>query len=182
MRDRIGTAWDTATSRSVGAGCDVLDVGIIDAAPRAMTSRERSVGCLGRLLFAAIFFVTVVVSPVRAAPLDQGVWLIDGRVAVQIFHCDDLLCGRIVWLQASEEPGERVVRDKYNPDPRLRRRNLCGLTIFWNLQATPQNSWGDGWFYNPDDGTTYRVAAKLSASDVLVARVYLGVALFGPNC
>ncbi|HEV2364066.1 MAG TPA: hypothetical protein VGS12_07720 [Caulobacteraceae bacterium] len=33
--------------------------------------------------------------PTPAVP--QGVWLMEGRVAVQIFECEGLMCGRIVW-------------------------------------------------------------------------------------
>ena len=151
----------------------------MDLAPRTTVLRGRRVGRRGRWLFAALRFVILVVSPVQAARLEQGVWLIDGRVAVQIFHCDSLLCGRIVWLRVLEETGEREIRDKHNPDPLLRQRKLCGLTVFWNLQTAAENRWVDGWFYNPDDGRTYRVAANLSAPNVLVARIYLGVVLFG---
>ncbi len=39
--------------------------------------------------------------------------------------------------------------------------------------------WNSGSLYNPDDGQTYRVSAKLRSADVLVARIYLGVPPFG---
>lgn len=58
-------------------------------------------------------------------------------------------------------------------------RMSLDMAIFWNLHAAPQNHWVGGWFYNPDDSTTYRVSAELGASDMLVVRIYLGVPLFG---
>ena len=49
----------------------------------------------------------------------------------------------------------------------------------WRLRATDLDHWRSGWFYNPDDGTTYRVSAELVTQDLLVARIYLGFPLFG---
>jgi uncharacterized protein DUF2147 len=53
------------------------------------------------------------------------------------------------------------------------------LTILQGLQPAGLDRWNSGWFYNPDDGVTYRVSAELRSADVFVARVYLGVPLFG---
>ena len=109
----------------------------------------------------------------------NGVWLIDKRAAVQIYDCAGLMCGRIVWLNVPRNALGQLDRDKHNPDPALRERELCGLTMLWNLHPKGVNLWKDGWFYNPDDGVTYRVSAQLKSDDVIVARVYLGIPLFG---
>lgn len=101
------------------------------------------------------------------------------RVAVQIFECEGLMCGRIVWLHARQEPHSLQNLDKKNPVPALRDRKLCGLTILWGLRPTGSNHWVDGWFYNPDDGKAYSVKAQLKSEDVIVARIYVGVPLFG---
>ncbi|WP_264715868.1 DUF2147 domain-containing protein [Limobrevibacterium gyesilva] len=113
------------------------------------------------------------------AAVPQGVWLMDARVAVQVFDCDGLLCGRILWLLIPRDPRGELDRDKNNPDSALRQRRLCGLTILWGLHATGHDRWSGGWFYNPDDGRTYNVAAQLTSADVLTARIYLGIPLFG---
>jgi uncharacterized protein (DUF2147 family) len=109
----------------------------------------------------------------------QGVWLIDQRAAVQIYDCAGMMCGRVLWLMVSRDALGQLDRDFRNPDPALRARELCGLTMLWNLQPDGPNRWKDGWFYNPDDGGTYRVSAQLKSDDVLIARIYLGVPLFG---
>jgi uncharacterized protein (DUF2147 family) len=114
----------------------------------------------------------------RAAP-PRGVWLLDGRVAVQVFNCNDLLCGRILWLKTPHDAQGRLHRDKNNPDPALRNRELCGLAIFWALHPDGPDRWSGGWFYNPDDGKTYRFSAELKSDDVLVARIYQGIPLLG---
>src|SRR5258708_4757475 len=66
-----------------------------------------------------------------------------------------------------------------NPDPSLRQRPLCGLTIIWGLQPDGPSHWTGGWLYDPKDGVTYDVTAELTASNTLSARIYRGVRLFG---
>ena len=130
------------------------------------------------LLLAAL----LVLAPPRttaSAGVPDGVWLIDGRAAVQIFGCGGLLCGRILWLRVPRDPQGRLNLDRNNPDPALRQRRLCGLTILWGLRIAGPDRWDGGWFYNPDDGRTYRVSAELKSADLIVARIYLGVPLFG---
>ena len=136
----------------------------------------------GRFLLCLVVAMLLVVDGSRSAEtsaLNQSVWLINSRVAVQIFDCSNLLCGRILWLRASEVSGKPELLDKHNPDRTLRNRRLCGLTIFWGLHSTMPDQWGGGRFYNPDDGTTYRISAKLRSADLLVARIYIGIPLFG---
>lgn len=130
------------------------------------------------LLIVAIVWLAVPVSPAAAA-VPQGVWLMESRVAVQIFDCGHLLCGRILWLAIPRDPQGRLDRDKHNPDPALRQRPLCGLTIIWGLHSTGPNRWGGGRFYNPDDGETYNISAELTSADTLTARIYVGIPLFG---
>jgi hypothetical protein len=42
-----------------------------------------------------------------------------------------------------------------------------------------RQSLADGWFYNPDDGKTCSISARLVSPDVIKARVYVGFPLFG---
>lgn len=114
-----------------------------------------------------------------AIPIPPGVWLMDDEVAVQIYDCDGSLCGRILWLLTPRDSQDRLHLDKNNPDPALRERPLCGLTILWGLSATGPDRWGGGWFYNPDDGNTYRVSAQLKSPDVIIARIYVAIPFFG---
>ena len=114
-----------------------------------------------------------------SAEAPQGVWLVDGEAAVQIFDCDGLLCGRILWLQTALDAQGQRKRDKRNPDPVLRQRELCGMTLIWGLHQTGPNHWGDGRFYYPDSGKTYDVKLELTSSDALVARFYQGISFVG---
>ena len=133
--------------------------------------------CAGLALLALMALLFPRTMAFAAVP--NGVWLIDGKAAVQIFDCSGLLCGRILWLQVSRDPQGQLNRDRNNPDPALRQRRLCGLTILWDLRSVGPARWGGGWFYNPDDGKTYRVSAELKSANLIVARIYLGVPLLG---
>jgi uncharacterized protein (DUF2147 family) len=105
--------------------------------------------------------------------------LLEGRVAIQFFECNDMVCGRVIWVKESLDAQGLLKKDKYNPDPALRGRQVCGPTIIWNLHPVDTNHWEDGWFYNPDDGATYRVKLEIRSADVISARIYEGVSMLG---
>jgi uncharacterized protein (DUF2147 family) len=147
-----------------------------------------SVGCADRLrhvagaallLIAATFFAVPGIAVAATIP-DAGAWFVNGTgAALQLFNCSGLLCGRIVSLKNTRDTAGRPASDDNNPDPGSRRRPLCGLTVLRGLHPVGRDRWNSGSLYNPDDGRTYRVSAKLRSADVLVARVYLGSPLFG---
>lgn len=108
-----------------------------------------------------------------------GTWMFANRVAVQVFECSGQLCGRIVWLLRPLTPAGRPDLDTLNPDPSLRQRHLCGLTIIWGLQPSAPGHWIGGSLYDPKDGVTYDVDTELTTPTTISARVYRGVQLFG---
>jgi hypothetical protein len=129
---------------------------------------------------AALLLICQWVSISRAvAAVPQGVWLMREKTAIQVFDCNGMLCGRVVWLRAPLDPQGILKHDSLNPDPALRQRQVCGPTIIWDAHPIDSSHWNDGWFYNPDDGATYRVTMEMQSADVMVARIYLGVPLFG---
>jgi uncharacterized protein (DUF2147 family) len=133
------------------------------------------------VLLLASTMAGIVHAHMASAEAPKGVWLIKGEAAVQIFECNSLLCGRILWLQAPRDAEGQLKRDGKNPDPALRQRELCGLTVIRDLRSSGPNHWGDGWFYYPDSGKTYNIKMELTSSDALVARLYLGTALIGES-
>lgn len=134
------------------------------------------------ILSATLFFLCAVVHGARATastPVTNEVWLMDSQVAVQMFDCGNLLCGRVVWLLIPQDAQGVLTSDQRNPDPALRQRPICGLTVLWALNPKGTDRWESGWFYNPYDGKTYRVSARLTSADLIVARIYRGVPIFG---
>jgi uncharacterized protein (DUF2147 family) len=96
-------------------------------------------------------------------PVPDGTWLVSQRVAFNVFPCRDALCGRIAWLR----------------DPALRTSEMCGRTIIWGLTSDGPAQWGNGWFFDPENGSTYNVSAQVETPDRMSARIYRGIALFG---
>ena len=131
------------------------------------------------LLLAAITMAGIANARVASAEGPQGVWLVDGEAAVELFNCNGLTCGRLRWLQAPHDPQGQLKRDNKNPDPALRQRELCGLTIIWGLHPAGPNQWDAGWVYNPKSGQTYNVKAELTSSDALVAHFFQGTSIVG---
>jgi uncharacterized protein (DUF2147 family) len=131
------------------------------------------------LLVATVSFFAVSFTMAWARD-PQGTWLIDdASAAVQISDCGGTLCGRIVWLRRSRDSEGHLRRDDNNHVPGLRQRPLCGMTVLWGLLPSGTDRWDSGWFYSPDHGTTYQVSAHLQSADTLIARIYLGIPLFG---
>jgi uncharacterized protein (DUF2147 family) len=131
------------------------------------------------VLCAALLSLCAWVSIRQADAAVPGIWLMDAKVAIQVFDCSELLCARVIWLKTALDPQGLLKRDKLNPDPALRGRQVCGPTIIWNMHPAGPNRWKDGWFYNADDGDTYRLAMELQSDDVIAARVYVGLPIFG---
>ena len=138
--------------------------------------RQRAVACAALLLFC---MTVAMPRALAAAAVPPGIWLMGTKAAIQIFDCNNMLCGRIIWLKVPLDPQGLLKRDKLNPDPALRTRQICGPTIIWNMHADGNNRWSGGWFYNPDDGATYRASMVFKSPDVIVARIYSGIPLFG---
>ena len=93
----------------------------------------------------------------------DGIWLVNQRVAFDVFSCQNALCGRIVWLR----------------NPALRTSEMCGRTIIWGLTPDGPTQWNGGWFFDPENGATYNVSARVESSDRISARIYRGFSMFG---
>jgi Uncharacterized protein conserved in bacteria (DUF2147) len=152
-------------------------------------SRPRNSGLLAWLRIARYLMGagTLVIAPMAvpafwetaSAAVPPGVWLMGTKVAIQIFDCSGLPCGRVISLTAPLNAQGLLKRDTNKADPALRQRQLRGPTIIWNRHAAGPNRWEGGWFYNPDDGKTYRTSTALKSADVIVARMYSGLPIFG---
>ena len=105
--------------------------------------------------------------------------MIDGKVALEIFECGGPLCGRLVWVKKARDRHGRPIRDRKNPDPALRQRPVCGLTVVWGLQPSGPGQWRNGAIYNPRDGRTYHVNAERVSDGLISARIHVGVPFIG---
>lgn len=92
-------------------------------------------------------------APAMAQDVD-GVWLSPSRSAhVQITHCGDQLCGKVI--SASQPKTNPNFLDVHNKNPALRTRKMVGQLFIEGFTGGPVK-WTGGRLYNPDDGNFYR--------------------------
>jgi uncharacterized protein (DUF2147 family) len=121
----------------------------------------RFLGKMARVLTLALC-TSSVPGLVNASEAD-GVWLLRGKVAIRISDCGRQVCGQVVWLN----------------NPALRTPEMCGRRIIWGLTQDGPSIWNNGQIFDPDTGTTYNLAASMHDADMIVARIYEGVEVFG---
>ena len=128
---------------------------------------------------AALLLAAVPSRAQQSPPLGQ--WLTETkRGVVEVYPCADKLCGRLVWLIEPIRRGAPAVDDK-NPEPALRNRPLCGLTMLGDFHQEDATHWDDGWIYDPDSGKTYHATMTLESGNALRVRGYVGIPLFGES-
>jgi len=122
---------------------------------KARKSRRRIATCL-----LAAVVLSAVVRKAEASSVD-GTWIIR-NLALHIYDCDLLVCGKIVWMKDT-----------------TRRASQCGKTIIWGLAPTGPAEWSGGSILDPNDGRTYRLSATYEPDDTLRARIFIGVPILG---
>jgi uncharacterized protein (DUF2147 family) len=136
-------------------------------------------------LAAAIAIVAAPILATASEPDPSGVlgfWLSSKKkVVVEIYPCEQNLCGKIVWLAKPYRKSGEFKIDKKNPDPALRARGWCGIEVITGLKPKRDDFWRNGRFYYPKKGKTYDVDIKLKDDDGLELRAYLGIRLLGKS-
>ena len=107
-----------------------------------------------------------------------GVWDA-GESHIEIYHCGELLCGRIVALDEPLDEDGKTKIDDNNPDPALRTRPIMGMDLIAGFSRKSDRRWVKGTIYDPRDGKTYKCAMTLKKDGTLEVRGYVGLALFG---
>jgi uncharacterized protein (DUF2147 family) len=145
-------------------------------------SRKRRSLLGGMLLLTGL--CAVAATPARASEPDPsallGTWMAESqKVAIEIYRCDDELCGKVVWIISPYGKSGKFKRDKRNPDPSLRGRPYCGTEVIWGLRARNDNDWRGGKFYYIKKGQTFDLDIALKGENRLEFRGYLGLRLLG---
>jgi uncharacterized protein (DUF2147 family) len=117
-------------------------------------------GKLAAFMIAALAGTAAAVPGAWASDVD-GTWKIQG-VVLDIFDCQNSVCGKIVWTR----------------DP-WRRHTDCGRTIVWGLTPSGSSTWTGGSIYDPDNNATYSLSASLDTNGTMQARIYRGIPWLG---
>ena len=119
-----------------------------------------------RALPTVVGLMCLLAGPARAGDA-TGLWLTaEGESQIEIFPCDNALCGRIAYLKDPFDDSGNPKNDHSNRDAALRTRPLVGLTILTGLVAADRSDRWQGVIYSPRDGESYDVTLTLEG-DVL---------------
>jgi uncharacterized protein (DUF2147 family) len=69
--------------------------------------------------------------------------------------------------------------DKNNPDASLRTVPLKGYRMLKDFKVLGNNQWDSGTIYDPENGSTYKCIIKMTNSNTLDIRGYIGVEALG---
>lgn len=118
-------------------------------------------------------------------PADKiiGVWESTAKEEVglrfEIFKSNGEYFGKLLWASNMfEADGKTPKKDARNPNRKLRTRSRQNIINVINLRYE-DGEYTDGELYNPDNGSTYSLNARLKSADELEFRGYLGIALIG---
>jgi Delta7-sterol 5-desaturase len=88
----------------------------------------------------------------------------------------DFICGVVTWLWEPIDSEGGPIRDKHNPDKRLRARPILGISLLEDFQRIVNEESMEGRIYNPENGRTYRASLKLRSPDLLEVKGCLFIA------
>ena len=128
-----------------------------------------------RLFMAAALMLA---APSVAAEEIVGLWD-TGESQVEIYSCEELLCGRIAALDEPLDEDGNEKLDENNPDPALRARPIIGMDLIAGFSRAGKRKWEDGAIYDPRDGKTYKCVMTLQRDGTLKVRGYVGIPLLG---
>jgi uncharacterized protein (DUF2147 family) len=103
------------------------------------------------LLFLTLFFLNNVQAQ---QPSDQivGSWFNEDRTCkMEIYKAGEIYSGKIIWLAELVKNPSGNPKDKNNPNPELRSRNILGMDIINGLQYSG-GKWVNGTIYSPKRG------------------------------
>jgi uncharacterized protein (DUF2147 family) len=105
-----------------------------------------------------------------------GEWWTEGRTARVRFgpSPDGTYAGVITWSTTPQN------KDEHNKDPKLRDRLIVGIVLMWHLRYE-DGAYVDGYVYDPENGSTFRMKAEVLGPESLKVRGYVGISLFGEN-
>jgi len=84
-----------------------------------------------------------------------GVWQTHNSELIRFYSCGRGVCGKLITNRSG------LKRDQHNPNPKLRKRAVRGLTIIRGRKKAGAQKWS-GSIYNVKDGKTYAGSLKLT--------------------
>lgn len=137
-----------------------------------------------KLVITAAILVVSMVSFAQSLPESAilGVWESvdsDPKLKFEFYKSGGKYFGKLLYASNMyEEDGKTPKKDFKNPDEKLRNRSRYGITNIANL-TYEDGEYTGGKLYNPEEGRSYSVMAKLTSADEMDFRGYVGFSLLG---
>jgi uncharacterized protein (DUF2147 family) len=134
-----------------------------------------------------IFIFALITSPLLTLAQDAeadrllGVWEpSNGKARVKVEKIGNKYYGKIVWLKEPNDPATNLPKvDKNNPDESVRNVPLKGYRMLKDFTFAGKDEWSNGTIYDPENGSTYKCIIKMTDSNTLDIRGYIGVEALG---
>ena len=123
-------------------------------------------------IFAILAFSLATAQPQSSSV--TGNWANPSGSVIQIYRCGAALCAKLIAISA-HAPGHI---DANNPNPALRNRPLCDMTIGTGFEPSGPDRAKGGKLYDPESGKTY-TGTMTREGNKLKLRGYIGIPLFG---
>ena len=131
---------------------------------------------MAKTTLAILAPITMLIAVAARAETPLGLWE-TGESHIEIYHCGELLCGRITAL---DEPLDKDGNPKLDENnPALRTRPILGMDLIADFSRKSDRQWVKGRIYDPRDGKTYKCKMTLQDDGTLEVRGYVGLSLFG---
>lgn len=135
-------------------------------------------------IFFSTLMLLISIAGFTQQPADKiiGTWESTGAevgLKFEIYKTGDKYFGRLLWASNMYEADmETPKKDFNNPNKALQSRSRKNIVNITNLKYD-DGEYTDGKLYNPSDGDTYSLKAKLKNADELDFRGYIGFSLLG---
>lgn len=109
-----------------------------------------------------------------------GLWLTeDKETIVNISHCQQTLCGRIVGFIDTEESYDNLNSDEEKQVIKA-LKEICSADLLGGFQKNPEK-WVKGWVNDFESGEKYSASLSLKQNDILKLRAYKKLEIFGQS-
>ncbi|MCC8410780.1 DUF2147 domain-containing protein [Mucilaginibacter sp. UR6-1] len=92
---------------------------------------------------------------------------------IQVYTENNDFKAKIIWFSDTEGKPMSYWKDKRNPDPKLRDRNILGMGILRDLKYNAnKGTWENGKVYDSKHGKEWNASASIDKKDRLKVRGY----------
>lgn len=131
------------------------------------------------LLLSVCFSLTLSLKSSHSSDKILGLWeLSDKSGKTRFLKYKGKYYGRVVWgKDVVKADGKTSKKDTKNPNPKLRSRDIIGITYITGL-TFKDGEYSGGYVYDPTSGKTYNCKIWFEGND-LMFRGYKGVSMLG---